>query len=49
MINDYEGFVVDMDGYVYLTWDHKDYILTLEGDLDKNALIIIAHSVQKRE
>lgn len=49
-INGCEGFIVDIgDNEYYISWDNGDYIFDVMGNIDKNALIEIANSVQKVE
>lgn len=48
-LNGHEGFLVDMNGYLHLTWSNADYVFVLEGVFDRNALISMANSVQKIE
>ncbi len=48
-INGNEGFVIDMDSYIFISWDNGDYIFTLDGNISENILISIANSVQKVE
>lgn len=48
-INGDEGFMVDMDGDIYIAWDNGDYVLEIESNIGKNSLIDVANSVQKVE
>ena len=40
---------LDNQNYYHLIWDNGDYILNIGSNIDKNALICIAESVQKVE
>ncbi|MCD7731718.1 MAG: DUF4367 domain-containing protein [Oscillospiraceae bacterium] len=50
LINGHEGFIIDFgnDDY-FISWDNGDYIFTVQGNVNKNNLILIAESVQNAE
>ena len=48
-INGNEGFIVDFADDIYIVWDNRDYILEIDSNIGKDALIDVVKSVKKAE
>lgn len=48
-VNGYDGFYIEYGVQTHLTWDNGDYILSLDGTLNKDELIELAKCVKTRE